>query len=81
MAEEKAMTDHRSAISQKELAEELRKDAIAAFATYEGDVENGYVLLGQSIGIIDKVDSVSDIMERVIKDAEKALKKASGFVQ
>jgi enoyl-[acyl-carrier protein] reductase II len=81
MAEEKAVKDHRSAISQEELAEELRKDAIAAFATYEGDVENGYVLLGQSIGIVDKVESVSDIMEKVIKDAEKALKKASGFVQ
>jgi enoyl-[acyl-carrier protein] reductase II len=81
MAEEKAVVDHRSVISNEELAEELRKDAIAAFATYEGDVENGYVLLGQSIGIVDKVESVSDIIERVIKDAEKALKKASGFVQ
>jgi len=81
IAEEKAMADHRSAISQEELAEELRKDAIAAFAAYEGDVENGYVLLGQSIGIVDKVESVSDIMEKVIKDAEKALRKAHGFLQ
>ena len=81
MAEEKDVADHRGAISKVELAEELRKDAIAAFAAYQGDMDNGAVLLGQSIGIVDKVESVSDIMERVIKDAEKALKKASSFVQ
>ena len=80
MAEEKAVVDHRSAISQEDLAEELRKDAIAAFAVFDGDVENGYVLLGQSIGVIDKVESVSDIIEKTIKDAEKALKKAITFV-
>jgi len=80
MAEEKAVVDHRTAISQEDLAEELRKDAIAAFILYDGDVENGYVLLGQSIGVIDQIESVSDIIEYVIKDAEKALKKAITFV-
>jgi len=81
MAEEKAVAEHRTAISQEELAEELRKDAIAAFATYDGDVENGYVLLGQSIGAINQLESVSDIIEMIIKDAEKALKKAITFVE
>jgi len=81
MAEEKALVDHRTDISKEELAEELRKDAIAAFATYDGDIENGYVLLGQSIGVIDQIESVSDIIENVIKDAEKALKNASSYVQ
>ncbi|MBY8984563.1 MAG: nitronate monooxygenase [Candidatus Lokiarchaeota archaeon] len=81
MDEEKTLSDHRTVISQEELAEELRKDAKAAFAAYQGDMENGGVLLGQSIGIIDKIESVSDIIESVIKDAEKALKKAATFVQ
>ncbi|MBA7637494.1 NADH:quinone reductase [subsurface metagenome] len=81
MAEEKAVVDHRTAISQEDLAEELRKDAIAAFILYDGDVENGYVLLGQSIGVIDQIESVSDIIENFIKDAEKALKNASSYVQ
>jgi enoyl-[acyl-carrier protein] reductase II len=81
MAEEKALGDHRTAISQEELAEELRKDAKAAFAAYQGDMENGGVLLGQSIGVINKLESVSDIIESVIKGAEKALKKAASFVQ
>ena len=80
MAEEAALRDHRTAISQEELAEELRKDAIAGFAAYEGDMENGYVLLGQSIGVINQVESVSDIIENVIKGAEIALRKAITYV-
>ncbi|MFW9879647.1 MAG: NAD(P)H-dependent flavin oxidoreductase, partial [Candidatus Thorarchaeota archaeon] len=81
MAEEKALSDHRSEISQEDLAEELRKDAYAAFAAYQGDMENGGVLLGQSIGAIYQIESVSDIIETVIKDAEKALKQANSFLQ
>ncbi|GAG57598.1 unnamed protein product, partial [marine sediment metagenome] len=73
IAEEKARVDHRTAISKEELAEELRKDAYAAFAAYKGDMDNGAVLLGQSIGLINQLESVSDIIETVIKDAEKAL--------
>ncbi|MFX1532367.1 MAG: NAD(P)H-dependent flavin oxidoreductase [Promethearchaeota archaeon] len=80
MAEEKALVDHRSAISQEQLAEELRRDTIAAFAIFDGDIENGYVLLGQSIGVIDQIESVADIIENTIKDAEKALKKAVSFI-
>ncbi len=81
MAEEKALGDHRTAISKEDLAEELRKDAFAAFAAYQGDMEKGAVLLGQSIGIINKLESVSDIFDTVIKDTEEALKKAAASVQ
>ena len=81
IAEEKDLDAHRSVISQEDLNEELRKDAYAAFAAYQGDMDNGAVLLGQSIGVIDQIESVSDIIERVIKDAEKALKNATSFIQ
>ncbi|MFX1376439.1 MAG: NAD(P)H-dependent flavin oxidoreductase [Promethearchaeota archaeon] len=80
IAEEKELEEHRATISNEELAEELRKDAIAAFAAYQGDMDNGAVLLGQSIGIVNQLESVSDIIETVIKDAEKALKTAVTFV-
>ena len=80
IAEEKAKGDHQTTISKEELAEELRKEAYAAFAVFEGDMENGSVLLGQSIGIVNHLESVSDIIETTIKDAEKALRKAISFV-
>ena len=81
MAEEKARMDHRTSISKEDLAEELRKDAYAAFAAYQGDMDNGAVLLGQSIGLINQLESVSDIIETVIKDTEKALQKAAALVE
>ena len=81
MAEEEALSDHRAAISEKNLAEELRKDAKAAFAAYQGDMDNGGVLIGQSIGIINKIEKVSDIIARIVKEAEEALKIAAAYVQ
>jgi enoyl-[acyl-carrier protein] reductase II len=81
IAEEKALAEHRGAISQEELAEELRKDAKAAFAAYQGDMENGGVLIGQSIGAINKIEKVSDIIERIVKEAEEALKTGAGYIQ
>ena len=63
------------------IADELRRDAKAAFAAYQGDMEKGGVLLGQSIGIINQLESVSDIIETIIKGAEKALKKAATYMQ
>ncbi|MHA1916416.1 MAG: NAD(P)H-dependent flavin oxidoreductase, partial [Promethearchaeota archaeon] len=61
--------------------EELRKDAKAAFAAYQGDMENGGVLIGQSIGIVNKIEKVSDIIERLVKEAEKLLKTAASYVE
>ncbi|MFW9867438.1 MAG: NAD(P)H-dependent flavin oxidoreductase [Candidatus Thorarchaeota archaeon] len=81
MAEEKALADHRAAISQENLAEELRKDAKAAFAAYQGDMENGGVLLGQSIGIVNKIESVSDIINTIVRDAEISIKKAITYIE
>ncbi|MHA2391543.1 MAG: NAD(P)H-dependent flavin oxidoreductase [Promethearchaeota archaeon] len=81
IAEEEALAEHRAAISQEELNEELRKDAKAAFAAYQGDMENGGVLIGQSIGVINKIEKVSDIIERIVKEAEELLKTAAAYVQ
>jgi len=81
IAEEKALQEHQASLSKEELAEELRKKTDASFAAYRGDMENGAVLLGQSIGIVNQIRSASDIIETIINDAEKALKKAITFVE
>jgi NAD(P)H-dependent flavin oxidoreductase YrpB (nitropropane dioxygenase family) len=49
--------------------------------TYEGNIEEGAVLLGQSIGAIKSIESVKDIMDIMVRDAEKALIKASKMVE
>ena len=54
--------------------EQLARDAGAYDRVYNGDTENGAVLLGQSIGIIDSIDDVNDIIERIMKEAETAIR-------
>jgi len=80
IAEEQALLKKRSAMSKEELKEEYKKDFIKNYAIYEGDVESGIVPLGQSIGVIESIESVSDIIEKCVKDAEIALKKASNYI-
>jgi NAD(P)H-dependent flavin oxidoreductase YrpB (nitropropane dioxygenase family) len=61
--------------------EELARAAQAYDLTYQGNVNDGAVLLGQSIGLIDSIESVSDIIEQITKDAEKVVKKAVSLVK
>ncbi len=46
-----------------------------------GDIEDGAVPLGQSIGLMDKIEKVPDIMDKMIKGAEKRLKEAANLIQ
>ncbi|MCJ7649167.1 MAG: hypothetical protein MUP85_11185, partial [Candidatus Lokiarchaeota archaeon] len=55
--------------------EQRVKDLGAYDRVYSGDMETGAVLLGQSIGIIDSIDGVNVIIERVMKEAENAIRK------
>jgi len=54
--------------------EQRARDLGAYDRVYNGDIETGAVLLGQSIGIIDSIDNVDEIIERVIKDAETVIR-------
>jgi NAD(P)H-dependent flavin oxidoreductase YrpB (nitropropane dioxygenase family) len=48
--------------------------------TYDGNIEEGAVLLGQSIGLIDSIDSVKDIIEGIVKKAEERLKDSYSYI-
>jgi enoyl-[acyl-carrier protein] reductase II len=61
--------------------DELTAAAQAYELAYEGNVEDGAVLLGQSVGLIDSVESVSDIIEKLIEDAKIAVKKIAQSVK
>jgi len=71
MAEEKGMT-----------MEKALEDAKFYEMIYEtGNVDDGAVLLGQSIGAINKIEPIADIIDSLVKGAEKCLKKGSTLVQ
>jgi len=61
--------------------EQRAKDMGAYDRVYNGDIETGAVLLGQSIGIIDSIDDVNDIIERTMKKAEVAIRSNNSMLK
>ncbi|MFX1337302.1 MAG: NAD(P)H-dependent flavin oxidoreductase [Promethearchaeota archaeon] len=76
-ASKEEMVEHEKNITM----DDMLKDAGAYQKVYEGDIENGAVLLGQSIGIIDSIEDVSDIIESIIKQAENVIRKNSSMLK
>jgi enoyl-[acyl-carrier protein] reductase II len=48
---------------------------------YEGDKEEGVLFAGQCIGDIHEIPTCAELIERVIREAEETLKKASAQMQ
>ncbi len=69
MAQESSMTE-------ADVIEEGKKYELA----YNGNIKDGAVLLGQSIGIINSIENVKNIIDTIIADAEKYLKNANGLL-
>ncbi|MHA1106821.1 MAG: NAD(P)H-dependent flavin oxidoreductase [Promethearchaeota archaeon] len=63
------------AYEQSITPEQRVKDLGAYDRVYSGDMETGAILLGQSIGIIDSIDGVNDIIDSIMKNAESAIRK------
>ena len=49
--------------------------------TYQVNVQDGTVYLGQSIGLIDRVETVKEIIDTIIFDAEKSLTNAYNTIK
>jgi len=77
------VTDKKAKMAEE--AEMTQEDIIAegkAYeAAYKGDTNSGAVLLGQSIGLIDNMKKVNNIIEEIVQDAEKRLKTAAGYIK
>jgi len=61
--------------------EDLMEDQKHYEQIYEGRVKDGAVLLGQSIGIIESIESCKAIVEKTMADAETHLKKAAASLK
>jgi enoyl-[acyl-carrier protein] reductase II len=81
IAEEQATIQKRAKMSEEELKEEYRKDFVKNYAIYEGDIQSGITPLGQSIGVIESIENVSDIIENCVKNAETLLKRAAKLIK
>ncbi|MHA2397912.1 MAG: NAD(P)H-dependent flavin oxidoreductase [Promethearchaeota archaeon] len=70
-----------ASMSREDMIKEFIASANAYLAAYRGDVKSGAVLLGQSIGVIDSIESVSDIINDVVSEAETLMKNAAGYIK
>jgi len=61
--------------------EQRAKDLGSYDRVYKGDIDTGAVLLGQSIGIIDSIDDVNDIIERIIKKAANVISRNNSMLK
>lgn len=66
-----------SKMTAEDIIEEGKKYELA----YRGNINDGAVLLGQSIGIINTIESAKKIIEEIVQDAEKRLKKAYTLIK
>ena len=76
-----ASKEEKIAEEQSMSLEDMREANKAYEVVYEGDTNEGAVLLGQSIGIINSVEKVSDIVNSVVSDAENLLKNGASLVK
>jgi enoyl-[acyl-carrier protein] reductase II len=68
-------------MSREDYIKELLATSNAYLAAYRGDVGSGAVLLGQSIGVIESIESVSDIINEIVTDAEKQIKQVAAGIK
>jgi len=61
--------------------DDMIRDGRAYEKVYNGDIEHGAVLLGQSIGIIESIKDVPDIIEGIIKQAEIVIRKNASMLK
>ncbi|MFX1446150.1 MAG: NAD(P)H-dependent flavin oxidoreductase [Promethearchaeota archaeon] len=67
--------------ARETLISNVEQELVKLERTYEGNIEEGTVYLGQSSGLIDKVESVSNIINTIMNDAEKCIKNAYNAIK
>jgi len=73
--------EEKMALEQGVTIEQMIEDGKKYELAYQGNIADGAVLLGQSIGIIESIENVPDIINSIVSDAEKLLKNASSLLK
>ena len=70
-------------IHRQQAQEEVEKFWVGALrrAAVEGDVDNGSLMAGQSVGLVNDIMSVREVIEELLTDAEDTLGKLKGVLR
>ncbi|TKJ20972.1 MAG: hypothetical protein CEE43_10915 [Promethearchaeota archaeon Loki_b32] len=58
----------------------VREGVVKLEKAYKGNINDGIVLLGQSCGLVNKIDRVANIINSIVDDAEDCLKIAYNMI-
>jgi enoyl-[acyl-carrier protein] reductase II len=73
--------DEKMALEAQLDLEAIREDNRKYALVYEGDIDNGPVLCGQSCGNIDDIPTVKELIERMMKEAEAEIKRLNSYLK
>ncbi len=73
--------DEKMALEAQLDLEAIREDNRKYALVYEGDIDNGPVLCGQSCGNIDDIPTVKELIERMVKEAEAEIRKLNSYLK
>ena len=72
--------DERIAYEKTRTNQDYVEESKPYLAIYDGEMENAAYLLGQSAGLINRIEHVKDIVETIVKDSENCLRKENTTV-
>ncbi len=77
MQMELILRNRQGEITKKEAQFEVEKFWMGALknAVQDGDIERGSLMAGQSVGLVNKTQTIRDIFDQMIRDGERTLKK------
>jgi len=78
VADKQEKLSQEKSIDMEELGKRLTKSE-AAYSS--GNITDGAVLVGQSIGIVNSVESVQNIIDTIMRDAEDRIKNTSSLIE
>ncbi|MFX0139931.1 MAG: NAD(P)H-dependent flavin oxidoreductase [Candidatus Hodarchaeota archaeon] len=70
------VTQKEEKLSDETSISKVNEEVYGLEKTYLGNIDEGTVFMGQSAGLIDNIESVADIINSIVVDAEKCLTDA-----
>jgi NAD(P)H-dependent flavin oxidoreductase YrpB (nitropropane dioxygenase family) len=61
--------------------DELMKEMMHYAGALEGDMDDSGILVGQSGGVINSIESIDDIVSSIMSDAERLIKNAYNSIK
>ncbi len=81
LSKEEKILQEKELGTKDDMTQQLMDDMKRYDLVYEGDVENGAVLVGQTVGGINSLKPVAQIVADIEKEAMDAIKKLNGYIK